>query len=176
MMKGLSNLFSKKAPETKKYPEIDELLELAEKTPCKTDKNKVPEVLKPLCRAINIDLETDGKRQFQMKDIDATSPLFAHELKKMILAELIQLGFNEKELKGHQIRFGKKISYGYYFLNLRSQSPLPIDVPTIIEKDVELIRESAMSVIDFASIVKIKGENVVVYYELVLGSIKTRPN
>lgn len=171
----VGKLFDKKNPHNKdlsKYPKIEELFKSAEAEPSPVKKNDVPATLEPLYRTLKTDIEVSGKKCVTMREIEDYSPLYAHQIKSDILAKLIELGFDEKKLlEKHHIRYGKKVSEHYYFLNLKSQRPLPTNVQAVIDEDLSLIDESQLSKVDFVSVVKMGTQEVLISYELILGHL-----
>lgn len=174
MLNKISKLFSGKKQNSAGIPHIDDLFEKAEQAPVKIEKNVVSEEVRPLFNSIS-ELNVDDKVQvFDISDLEACSPLFAHELKRMILSKLIEAGFKNKYPNGFKIRFGKKVAYDYFYMNFKNQSPLPNNVHAFIEKDVERIENNSISKIEMKVEVDIKGNRRVIAFDLILGSAKTR--
>jgi hypothetical protein len=175
MLNKFSKMFSGKKPSTEGVPDIEELIERAEQTPVKIEKNVVPDEVKPLFNSISEININEQTKVFDIVEIERCSPLFAHELKRMILAKLIEAGFKNKYPNGFKIRFGKKIAYDYYFMNFKEQAPLPNRVNTVIDENVELIETNKISKIEMKVEVEIKGNKRVIAFDLILGNAKTRP-
>lgn len=174
----MGKIFDKKNPSGKdlsKYPRIEELFKTAESEPSIVTKNDIPKDLESLYRTLKTDVEVSGKKCVSMREIEDYSPLYAHQIKTDILLMLIDLGFEEKKLlEKHHIRYGKKLSEHYYFLNLKSQRALPINVQTVIDEDLSTIRDSQLSKVDFVSVVKMGAQEVLITYELILGHLELR--
>ena len=172
--KMMGKIFDKKSDpkELAKYPKIEDLFKTAESQPAPLPKNEIPASLENLYRSLKTDMEISGKKSISMREIEEWSPLYAHQIKSDILAGLIELGFDEKKLlEKHHIRYGKKLSEHYYFLNLKPQRPLPTNVKAVIEEDINQINNSELSKVDFASLIKMDKQEVLITYELILGHL-----
>lgn len=167
---SIKNMFSKKE-NIQGIPTIDSILDEAESKIAKGNapKNIIPSRLMKFKNGLGKLPELDGRRYVSIDDVEKMSPLLAHEIKRTILAELVENGFNVYNYNGFKIRYGKKISYDYYYLNLRPQSNIE-DKKTVLVQDSPVKTKSPETAeIDFASIVTIHGEDVVIYYSLILG-------
>lgn len=175
MLKKLTQMFSGKERQTQAgVPLIDDLIEAAEKTPSKIEKGVISKDVEPLFNSI-IKLNVTEKTQvFDIIDIERCSPIFAHELKRVILAKLIEAGFKNKHPNGFKIRFGKKVAYDYYFMNFKAQSVLPDYVKAVIDDEVELIETNKISKIEMKVEVDFKGSKRVIAFDLIIGNAKTR--
>lgn len=175
LSKLMGKMFENKEEKLKylsKFQKIEELFKDAEQNPVPLEKNDIPKSLENLYRTIKYHAEINGKKCVTIKEIEDFSPLYAHQIKEDILQGLVELGFNEQDLGGkHVIRFGKKISEHYYFLNLKSQKPLPINVKTVIDHDVNIIDTSELTKVDFVSIVRMRDQEVLITYELLMGHL-----
>jgi len=173
MLKVLGLIFDKNAKNLGNYPKIDELFKEAEQGPCPMGKSEAPaKGLESLYARIHPNLDLSSKKLISIEEIEKFSALYAHQIKNDILRKLVEMGFNEKFGDRIHLRFGKKKSDQYYFLNFRPQKPLPEKVSAVIDESLSFIDQSQLAIMDFVSEVQIRDQEFFIKHELILGRLQ----
>lgn len=166
----MSYFWSKKSEANKNIPTIEHVLDEAEVNgKVGILGNQIPERLLKLRKSLGIIPPLEGRRHVHIEDIEVVSPLLAFEVKRRILAELVELGFDIVNYDDFEIRYGKKVSYNFYYINMKAQENIPDKKIVLIKDAPGLVKSPEIVEIKFASIVPIKGEEIVIYYPLILG-------
>lgn len=173
MINKITKLFEGHKNQDSNIPDIDNLIEEAEQTPANIPKNEVPESIEPLYNSISGLHNGNTDKVFTMEDIEKTDALFAHTLKLLILQKLVSEGFKVKEPTGMRVRFGKRMAYNYYFLNMNKQGNLKEKIKTIILGKVEYIEKSDITRIEMQMDCEVRSGFVrTIAFEVILGSVK----
>lgn len=173
IVKVLGLIFDRNDKNLEKYPKIDELFKECEQVPVPVPKNALPDrKLEELYVQIRPHLDLGSKKIVGMDEIEKFSALYAHQIKNDILRKLVEMGFGEKFGDKVHLRYGKKKSEDYLFLNFRHQKPLPEKVAAVIEDKLDFIDESQLAVVDFISEVRIRDQEFFIKHELVLGHLQ----